>query len=94
LHRISSLFFSAYGKAATIANAASGFKKTGIWPVKADIFEDFLFAPLEITKKPIQNRHEDQHFNPRPCKDVPYSSSALSEADKSDKQVHNAQTRR
>jgi hypothetical protein len=34
-----------YGKAATIANAQNAFRKTGIWSINADIFEDLLFAP-------------------------------------------------
>jgi hypothetical protein len=54
------IFSAAYGKAATIANAQSGFRKTGIWPIKAKIFEDFLFAPAEITNKHILNPNTDQ----------------------------------
>ena len=28
----------AYGKAAKVQNAASGFKKTGLWPLTMDIY--------------------------------------------------------
>lgn len=56
-YQISSLFSVAYGKAGTIANAESGFRKTGIWPINPDIFEDHLFAPAETTNVP-KSPHE------------------------------------
>jgi hypothetical protein len=37
LYQITSLLSTAYGKAATIANAQSGFRKTGNWSVNADM---------------------------------------------------------
>ena len=30
-------------------NAVSGFKKTGIWPLNADVFTDEDFAPADVT---------------------------------------------
>jgi hypothetical protein len=36
-YHISSLSSTAYRKAETIANAQSGFRKTGIWPLSTDI---------------------------------------------------------
>jgi hypothetical protein len=52
-YHISSLFSIAYVKAAITADAKSGFRKTGIWPVKADIFEFFLCVPTQTTNRPI-----------------------------------------
>jgi hypothetical protein len=38
--KAATLFGYAYGKAATVATAISGFRSTGIWPVNRDVFED------------------------------------------------------
>jgi hypothetical protein len=48
-YQITSLFSTAYGKAATITNSQNYFRKIDIWPVNADVFEDFFFAPAETT---------------------------------------------
>jgi hypothetical protein len=39
---------------------------TDIWPFKADVFEDFLFAPAETFDKIIQNPNEHYPCKPRP----------------------------
>jgi len=57
---------AAYGKAAAILYAESSFTNTDIRPFKADVFEDFLFAPEETFDKIIQNPNE--HY---PCKHRP-----------------------
>ena len=57
---------AAYRKAAAILYAESSFTNTDIRPFKADVFEDFLFAPEETFDKIIQNPTE--HY---PCKHRP-----------------------
>jgi hypothetical protein len=39
---------------------------TDIWPFKADVFKDFLFAPAETFDKIIQNTNEHYPCKPRP----------------------------
>lgn len=34
----------AYGKAASVQNAVSGFRKAGLWPLTMDVFQDSDFA--------------------------------------------------
>lgn len=48
LNEISSLLGDAFGKAATMSNAISGFQKTGIHPFNRFIFKD-EFAPSKVT---------------------------------------------
>lgn len=48
-YQIGSLFATAYGKAATIKTATSGFGKCGLFPVNPDIFEEHEYAPSETT---------------------------------------------
>jgi hypothetical protein len=86
-YQISSFSFAACGKAAAIGNAESSFRKTGIWPVNAEIFEDLLFALADITHMHIPNPNEDKYSNPRPSGDAPCSSSAFSEAKQSEKRT-------
>jgi len=50
-YQIAELFGIAYGKAATIANAASGFRKTGIIPFNPDIFSDEDFVAASVTER-------------------------------------------
>jgi hypothetical protein len=38
--QVAQLFGKAYGKAATIATAVSGFAGTGVWPVDRDVFQE------------------------------------------------------
>lgn len=52
LYQISGIFSNSYCKAATIGNALSGFKSTGINPFNPDIFPDHLYAPSDVTDKP------------------------------------------
>lgn len=42
------LLNEAYGKAASVANAQSAFRSTGIWPTDRHIFQDHHFAPANI----------------------------------------------
>jgi len=51
--QIAQLLTPAFQKAATAQTAANGFRKTGLWPVNRDIFEDHEFAPSEITNRQL-----------------------------------------
>lgn len=51
--QIAAIFTPAYAKTATIANAIEGFKVTGIWPFKSDIFSDIDFLASSITERPL-----------------------------------------
>lgn len=65
----SPLFTKAYGKAPTLANAASGFQQTGLWP---DIFPEHLFVPAATTDIP--------HYEPSripEASDVPMLTTSL-----------------
>lgn len=80
-YQISGLFAPAYAKAATVANAESGFRNTGIWPVNPDIFPDYLFAPAETTNLPLD---AEQHA----CTDVPLEMSGEEEPVRNAKATH------
>ena len=47
--QVAELFGNAYKRAATTETAASGFRKTGIFPCNRDIFTPYDFAASEIT---------------------------------------------
>lgn len=57
-YQICPLFGKAYGKAATIANAQSGFEHSGIWPLNPDIFPNHLYAPAATTDIPACEPHK------------------------------------
>lgn len=59
--QIGALFTEAYGKAATIQNATNGFYKTGICPLNADVFPDYMFEAAETTNVPINNDPQEEH---------------------------------
>lgn len=48
-YQVGRIFASAYGKAATVNNAASGFAKTGIHPLNPEVFPEWMFAPSQPT---------------------------------------------
>lgn len=47
-YQVAQLLGEAYARAAVVANAMNGFKKTGIWPVDRNVFSDADFAPSEL----------------------------------------------
>ena len=49
--QLANLFGVAYLKSATAQTAANGFRKTGIYPVNRNVFEDFEFAPSSVTEQ-------------------------------------------
>lgn len=44
---VAALLSEAYSRAATLSNAMSGFKATGIWPVDRNVFSDTDFIPAK-----------------------------------------------
>ncbi|KAJ4430676.1 hypothetical protein ANN_19267, partial [Periplaneta americana] len=63
----------AFGKAVSVKTAQSGFEKTGLCPVNADIFEDHQFAPSETTDRPKE---------PANAEEFPSSSTSFTNAAK------------
>jgi len=57
---IGELFNAAYGRAASVRNAVSGFQKAGISPFRDDIFTDDDFAGSWSTDQPQDGDHEPQ----------------------------------
>lgn len=49
LFQVASLFGNAYMRASTMTTAVNGFRKTGIWPVNMNVFEDADFLPSATT---------------------------------------------
>ena len=47
--QLANLFGNAYLKLATAQTAANGLRKTGIYPLNCNIFEDHEFAPSSVT---------------------------------------------
>lgn len=47
LFQIAQIFTPAYQRAATIENAVSGFKNTGIWPVNRNVFAEHEYAAAD-----------------------------------------------
>jgi hypothetical protein len=50
-YQVSRMLADAYGKVATVGNAASGFLHTGLWPPNRHIFLEYMFAPSSVTDK-------------------------------------------
>ncbi|XP_076545758.1 uncharacterized protein LOC143305563 [Osmia lignaria lignaria] len=69
--QISKLLNEAYGRAATVAIAESGFRASGIWPVNRHIFEDHRFAPFDS----LQQQHSSNTAIPPSFNDSGSSSS-------------------
>uniref|UniRef100_UPI00358F9432 tigger transposable element-derived protein 2-like n=1 Tax=Myxine glutinosa TaxID=7769 RepID=UPI00358F9432 len=67
--QLASLFGTAYRKSATAENAANGFRKTGIFPVNRNIFQDHEFAPATVTDL-NQNEPRPMDDNQRPLEDA------------------------
>jgi hypothetical protein len=42
--QIRELLGKSYGQAASVANAVTGFARTGVWPVDPNVFQDCDFA--------------------------------------------------
>jgi transposase len=57
---IGELFKLAYGKAASVQNATSGFEKSGISPFNPDVFKNEDFAAANVTDRPEVDITDEQ----------------------------------
>ena len=53
--QIGELFNAAYGKAATVQNGSSGFRKAGIYPFRRDLFTEEDFLGAQMTERPLHD---------------------------------------
>lgn len=63
IKQVGELFGHAYQRAATIKNASSGFKTTGIFPYNPYIFPEDLFEPSETTNKVLINNESTKSIS-------------------------------
>lgn len=80
-YQISALINESYGRAASVANAQSGFRATGIWPTDRNIFRDCDFLAAEImntdnTPSDTNEGENDDHFTTN-FTDQPSTSKGL-----------------
>lgn len=54
-YQVTEAFADAFGKAATVGIAQSSFERCGIWPFKADIFNESDYVAAETTDRPMGN---------------------------------------
>lgn len=47
--QVAELFGKAYGKAASVAIAVSGFRESGLWPLDCNVFSDADFLPAAFS---------------------------------------------
>ena len=62
MFQVAKLFGLAYGRAATVRNAASGFRATGICPYDPLIFSDEDFSPSAVTDTPLDESGQDDEI--------------------------------
>lgn len=87
-YQLASAFCKAYGKAATVANASSGFRRTGIWPINRNIFQDYEFAPSSVTDRaiPVQAVVQESTSVPTCEEETPTNTNEIT--DKSPENFH------
>lgn len=80
--QVSALIGEAYGKAATVVNAMSGFAKTGIWPLDRNVFQDSDFAPTAVNheNEPNTSLPKSPSQNPVPSSQSSNTSEDISTA--------------
>jgi hypothetical protein len=75
--QIGALFAEAYGKAATVENACSGFRAAGAWPVDPDIIQDYEFADKAGTEQTSEGQAETVSENSVPQNNLVPTTSRL-----------------
>ncbi|CAH2108284.1 unnamed protein product [Euphydryas editha] len=63
-YQVAHLFNEAYKKVATVGNAVSGFKVTGIYPYDDDLFDEADFAPSFVTDQMHQDVEMEESKQP------------------------------
>lgn len=66
----SAMFTPAYLQAATMHNAITGFRITGICPFDENVFPEECFAPSEVTSEAQPNQHIDKSGDTATHKDM------------------------
>lgn len=59
-YQVAQFLGEAYPRAAVMANAMNGFRKTGIWPVDRNVFSDVDFAPAPADVLTRSDHSEDE----------------------------------
>lgn len=71
-YQVAGLFNAAYKHVATMPNAVSGFRTTGIFPFADDLFDETDFAPSAVTDRCSQtNEFVVEEWNPPSRENVP-----------------------
>lgn len=65
IYQVAKLFGTAFTKAAVMGTAISGFKNTGIFPFDRQAIPDHLFAPAEVTERPLTESVQPQDISLR-----------------------------
>lgn len=52
-YQVPELFGTAYMKAAVMLTAVNGYRKTGIFPLNRNVFEEWMFEPAASTNRPL-----------------------------------------
>ena len=70
-----------YGKAASVHNAVRGFRKTGLWPLTIDVFQDSDFAAAMVTNAITEAAQEHNRTPPlTPAGAAPALTAVATEA--------------
>jgi hypothetical protein len=76
--QISELLGESYGRAVRVANAVTGFVRTGVWPVDSNVFQDIDFAASTQESYPSAGTTNSvTEFNPRQENKDPNQSRQL-----------------
>ncbi|XP_041459064.1 uncharacterized protein LOC121410818 isoform X2 [Lytechinus variegatus] len=102
--QVAELFGNAYMRAATTQVAASGFRKTGIYPTNRDVFLPHEFLVADVTDLPMDDRDNKEHSESRVevaapgCEDKVDGEEGIPEltdtvdSEEPDKETHGAAT--
>jgi len=61
--QVAGLLGKAYGKASSVENAISGFRKTGIFPYNPKVFEEWEYAPSLVTERLMEQQTTEDFVN-------------------------------
>lgn len=78
-YQVAKLFREAYERSATMENAVSGFKQTGIHPFNANIFPEWMFAAAATTDVPVSNEAENVLLQQEPPTTPPQNDTPEAE---------------
>nr|CAH7716946.1 unnamed protein product [Callosobruchus chinensis] len=80
-YQVAALLNEAYSRAATLENAANGFRASGVWPVNRHVFQDSDFVAYEVVLAPSKQQDNTLQTNsPAPsteCNDESEAEDSL-----------------